>query len=144
MVALVAGTDIHLDDIAFGEQPFAGNSVNHFIVDADAGAGRKTVVMQERWRCAVRRDKAVNLGIDMNQRNARLYQSRRKLQRACRDFACFAHQRDFLVVFDLNHAKPVLNAVFRLIFDTECFCGKRGGILKLFLTDHGAQDAFFS
>ena len=78
VVALVAGTDIHLDDIAFGEQPFAGNSVNHFIVDADAGTGRKTVVMQERRYSAVRRDKAVNLGIDMNQRNARLYQSRRK------------------------------------------------------------------
>ena len=53
---------IHADDIALLQDPFAGNAVDDLVVDADAGAGRIAVVVQEggtapclRMKCSTAR-----------------------------------------------------------------------------------------
>ena len=47
MVAADICTHIHADDVTLAQHPFAGDTVDDLIVDADAYTGRITVVVQE-------------------------------------------------------------------------------------------------
>ena len=60
-------TGAHIDghDIALLQHPLTGDAVDHFIVDADAGAGGIPAVTEERRNCTLFADEFFNCLVDL-------------------------------------------------------------------------------
>ena len=59
------GSHIHADDVALLQHPFARDTVDDLIVDADAGAGRIAVIVEEGRDRALLADKVFHRTVDL-------------------------------------------------------------------------------
>ena len=94
---------IHTDDIALLEDPGSGNSVDDLVVDADAGAGRIAVVMQEGGDCALLANEMLHCTVDLMGCDAGLYQFPCISTGSRGNFSGPAHQFDLMGGFECNH-----------------------------------------
>ena len=59
------GADVNAHNVALLQHPLTGDAVDHFIVDADAGAGGIPAVTEERRNCTLFADEFFNCLVDL-------------------------------------------------------------------------------
>ena len=97
------GSHIYADDVTLTQHPLTGDAVDHFVVDADAGTGGKSAVVQEGRSRTLRNNELVHSFVNLLGCYAGFYHipcqgtgSRGNLSRP-------AHQFDLLTGFQGNH-----------------------------------------
>ena len=103
-VSVIERSHIHLDDIPFFENPFlAGNTVNDFIIDADAGGSGEPVKSQERRPGTATLDVVTDHFIQLLGTDALPDMLSGDEQCLARDDSGLPHGFDLCGIFDFNH-----------------------------------------
>ena len=98
---------VHADDIAFLQDPFSGDAVDDFVVDADAGAGWVAVVMEKGRDRPLLADKPLHRVVDLLGCHAGLYHFPCQGTGSRGNFSTPAHQVDLMGGFQGDH--PVIS-----------------------------------
>ena len=94
---------IDADDVAFLQNPFAGNAMDDLIVDADAGAGGVSVVVKERRNRTLFANEMLHCAVDLLGCDAGPYHFPCQSTGSRGNFSGPAHQFDLVGGFEGNH-----------------------------------------
>ena len=98
------GTHIDADDVTLLQHPLAGNAVDDLIVDADAGAGRIAIVVEEGGDGALFTDEMLHCAVDLLGCYAGSYHFPCKSTGSRGNFSGPAHQFDLMGGLERDHA----------------------------------------
>ena len=98
---------VHADDIALPQDPFAGDAVDDFVVDADADAGGVAVVMEKGRDRSLLADKPLHRVVDLLGCHAGLYHFPCQGTGSRGNFSTPAHQVDLVGGFQGDH--PIIS-----------------------------------
>src|SRR5699024_3458890 len=110
---LAAGVDG--DDVTGADLLAAGrDAVDHGIVHADAGRGRKAIQVQEVRSCAVAHNEIIDDLVDLCRGDPRLDRFAARLERRRADRAGTAHLFKFGGIFNLDHGTRYASSSLRI------------------------------
>ena len=90
------GPHIHADDVTLLQHPFARDAVDDLVVDADAGAGRIAVIVEERGNRSLLADEMLHRAVDLLGCYAGPYHFPCKRTGSRGNFTGTAHQFDLM------------------------------------------------
>ena len=97
-------TCIQADYVALIEiTVFAGNSVNHLIIDGNAHGSGISLVIQEGRDTSMAADHLFTDAVDLLGGNSRLYDPAKLLMDLCKNLSCLPHQFNFTLRFNRYH-----------------------------------------
>ena len=106
---------VHAHDVAFLQHPFAGNAVDHHVINGNAGAGRKTAVAKERRSRSLGYDVVMNCLVNGMGRHTGTNHVTGHSSGLSGDFTGFAHDLNFVGRFDGDHTSAPRAARISLV-----------------------------